>query len=96
MNISIQELKRKMKLEPLNLIDIRSFYDYQRGTISGAVFIPKDQLLYHSEKYLKKGEPYYLLCDSGVTSLRLSKMLCDLGYQVYSIEGGYRKYLLEK
>lgn len=96
MNISIRELKERMKLGSIHLIDIRSLYQYQEQTIPGAIFIPKEQLLYHSEKYLKKDEVYYLFCEYGVTSLRLSKMLRSLGYQVYSIEGGYQQYLLEK
>lgn len=95
-NISIEELKRKSFNEHLNIIDIRSRYKYINGTINGATYIDENDLLYNNQKYLKKNEEYYLLCDNGFRSLKISKMLNSLGYKTYSIDGGYSKYVLEK
>lgn len=60
------------------------------------MYILEEDLLYNSQKYLNKSDEYYLLCDNGFSSLRISRILNSLGYKTYSIDGGYSKYVLEK
>lgn len=96
LNISIEEFKKRLFSKDLNIIDTRNKYKYMNGTIYKAINIEENELLYNHLKYLKRNEEYYLLCDHGFSSLRLSKMLNSLGYKTYSIKGGYDEYILEK
>lgn len=83
-----------MNSQNINLIDVRSSYKYNLGTIKGAINIPTEELLYNYQKYLRKDKVYYIFCDSGSSSLRLSNILNSMGYKVYNIKGGYRGYLI--
>ncbi len=74
------------------IIDIRDNYRYNLGSIPGAINVPYLLLVMKPDFYLNKKETYYILCDSGHTSLRCCLELLDLGYDVVNIEGGYRAY----
>lgn len=95
-SISVDELKKILDNKNINLIDTRSSYKYHLGTIRGAINIPTEELLYNYQKYLQKENVYYVFCDTGSSSLRLSNILNNMGYKVYNIEGGYRRYLIVK
>lgn len=95
-NISVEELIEKSKHEAVNIIDIRDNYLYSLGSIPGSKNIPEQDLLYKLEYYLDKNNTYYLLCSNGRRSSRLANLLNNMGYKVYNIVGGYKKYLLEK
>lgn len=96
MNIGIKEFKKRLSSSSLNIIDIRNKYKFLNGTIKGAIHIDQKELLYNYNRYLNQNNEYYLLCDHGFSSLKLSKILNSLGYKTYSIQGGYDQYLLEK
>lgn len=96
MKITVKELLIKQQTTYVNIIDIRSSYAYQKGTILGAKNIPEQDLLYNLDYYLNKNEIYYLLCTNGIKSSSLANLLNTMGYKVYSIIGGYQEYLLEK
>lgn len=87
--ISIEELS---KFNFKDTIDIRSNKDYNEGSIPNSINIPRKNLLLHPEKFLKKDKKYYLYCDSGEKSLKVSKELKELGYNTINIEGGYNAY----
>lgn len=93
MEISIIELLGKKNK---SIIDIRSYPKYLKGHIEGAVSIDAYNLLFHPEKYLQKEKTYYLYCDSGMRSKRLSHELNKKGYSTVNIQGGYHNYLLMK
>lgn len=96
-SIDIQELLSKLYLkEPLNIIDIRSNFEFQLGKIPTAINIDKYLLLNSPEKYLSKGKTYYIYCQSGSTSNQLVTKLNNLGYKTVNINGGYNNYLLRK
>jgi len=76
------------------ILDVREPYEYQTGNIPRSINIPIDILLNNHEKYLYKNQPYYLYCETGLRSGRACEVLSNLGYDVYSIEGGYRNWLL--
>ena len=93
MEITISEL---LKRENVNIIDIRSHSRYLAGHIPGAISIDAYSLLFYPDKYLRKGENYYLYCDSGVRSKALVERLNAKGYSTVNIMGGYNNYLLIK
>ena len=76
-------------LDNPNIIDIREHYLYERGHLKGSKNISLRVLRTMPEKYLSIDETYYLICDNGFTSRRLSSILNDKGYHTYSIKNGY-------
>ena len=93
MDITVNEFKKIM--HDVNIIDIRSHDKYILGTILNAKNISVNELLFHYDGYLEKGVDYYIFCDNGVSSKKLSVLLAKLGYSVYNIIGGYSKFVLD-
>lgn len=89
-SILISELDEK--LNEINLIDIRESYETSAGFIKGSKKVPMNTLLNNPEKYLNKEDKYYIICQSGMRSLRTCKILNKLGYNVFNIKGGFRSY----
>lgn len=96
MQITIDELKEKIKSGNVNIIDIRSNYLYSNGHILRAVNIPSEVLMKEPERYLKSNQIYYIYCQHGSTSQKVAHILNSRGYHTYSIIGGYSNYLLWK
>ena len=88
MEIEYEDIKY---LENINIIDIRDHYLYERGHIKGSKNIPLRVLKTMPEKYLSIDEAYYLICETGFNSKRLSGILNNKGYHTYSIKKGYEK-----
>lgn len=85
--INIQELE-KLDTEKITLIDIRSPEDYARGTYKNAVNVAAGDL-----SRVPRGKPVYVLCYTGENSLPFVEKLCDMGFDAYNIDGGWRAYL---
>ena len=87
-SITLQELAT---LNPSNfhLIDIRPPQEFLEYHLPRAINIPYDLLMTYPERYLKKGQPYYLVCGHGSLSFRACAILQSYGYQVGSITDGY-------
>lgn len=88
MEIDFNEIKN---LDNINVIDIREHYLYERGHLKNAKNIPLRVLRMMPDKYLSYDKIYYLICDSGFNSKRLSVILNKKGYHTYSIKNGYDK-----
>lgn len=88
--ISVAELDDL--LEKIHLIDIREEYELIGGKIRTAKHIPMGKLLSNPEKYLKKDEKYYMMCQSGMRSMRTVKALQEKGYNVINVKGGMASY----
>ena len=85
------ELDAREKL----VIDMRSAAEYEKETYPGAVNIDKDNFEEHIGE-LPKDQPVYLLCYTGQKSDEIAETLSEQGYEIYSIEGGYRSWLRVK
>ena len=92
-SISVNDIKR---INPINLIDIRSIEKYNSGHIMNSINIPMNQLLITPERYLKKGEKYYIYCQKGIQSRKLCLILSNNGYNVVNISGGYEAWILNE
>jgi len=92
-SISIKEL---LKLNNINIIDIRSVEKYNDNHIEKAINIPMILLLKEPNKYLNKNEIYYIYCKMGINSYKLCNILSKQGYNTINILGGYEGWLLEK
>ena len=87
---TIEELEQDAR-EKL-VIDMRSAAEYEKETYPGAVNIDKDDFEQHIEE-LPKDKPIYLLCYTGQKSDEIAETLSEQGYEIYSIDGGYRSWL---
>ena len=90
-SISIAEF---LKLDSVNLIDVRSVEKFNSKHIDGAINIPSSKLLLDPSAFLDKGIRYYIYCQHGMTSLNVCKILSRLGYDVVNISGGYEAWIL--
>jgi rhodanese-related sulfurtransferase len=74
------------------LIDVREAEEFAAGHILGARNIPLTQLRMRM-KELRKDQPIYLYCQSGLRSGRAAQMLYRKGYRdLYHLKGGFKKW----
>ncbi|SHK05032.1 ATP-binding protein [Hespellia stercorisuis] len=90
---SIEELEQDQR-EKL-VIDVRKPEDYEKETYPGAKNIYWEEFDTHLDE-VPKDRPVYLICYSGERSDELAEELNADGYDLYSIDGGYRSYLRVK
>jgi len=85
--INVSELNEMLKSD-INLIDVREVSEYNMFHIKGAKNIPMGNVLRNPERYMKKGEKYYMVCQSGARSANVCSALSRQGYDVVNIAGG--------
>ncbi len=82
-SISIEELKEKLGEVPL--IDVRESHEYLEGHVPTAVNIPLSQL---DEKYKEVESGSYIICQSGMRSMRACQALETQGIATINVAGG--------
>lgn len=92
-SISINEF---IKLNDVNVIDIRSVEKYNSRHIPGAINIPYEKLISNPDNFLDRGTKYYLYCQHGKTSYNIGIILSKMGYDIVSINGGYEAWILSE
>ncbi len=92
-NITVKELKSILN-PSINIIDLRSFEKYNTSHIEFSKNIPYLEMLKNPSKYLNKKNMYYLYCQYGKTSLRLSLLLNKQGFNTINMLGGYQEWLI--
>ena len=93
MEISFIEL---FKLKDPIIIDIRSIEKYNDNHIPKSINIDYNLLINNPNKYLNMNNNYYIYCQRGITSKKVTQILRSFGYNVFSIIGGYEQYILSK
>lgn len=76
----------------IKLIDIREPYETYSASIRGSKKVPMNILLRNPSKYLNKEDKFYIMCQSGMRSLKTVSELSKLGYKVINVSGGFRSY----
>lgn len=71
------------------IIDLRKKEDYQKDTYPGAINIYYDDF-YRYLNVLPKKRRMYLFCYTGTSADEIAEELAGKGYDIYSIEEGYR------
>jgi len=90
------ELKELLEdIDEKLVIDLRKKEDYRKGTYPGAINI------YHGEFYkyldiLPRNKKIYIFCYTGVSGDEIAEDLSQKGYNIYSIEDGYRSIIRMK
>ena len=90
---TIEELEQDSRKKLI--IDMRSAREYAKETYPGAQNIEIDRFEEHIGE-LPKDKPIYLICYIGLKSDEFAEALTAQGYEIYSIDGGYRSYLRVK
>lgn len=88
-HITIEQLEQLTN--KLQIIDIRKKEDFEKGTYPGAIHIYWEDLPGKTDT-LQKDTPIYLICYTGNKSEELAEDLCDLGFDAYSVDGGFSAY----
>ena len=90
---TIEELQKDEREKVI--IDIRREADFLRETYPGAKHIYWEEFEAHKDE-VPKDCSVYLICYTGERSDELARELLEEGYEVYSVQGGYRAYLRMK
>ena len=90
---TIEELQKDEREKVI--IDIRREADFLRETYPGAKHIYWEEFEAHRDE-VPKDRPVDLICYTGERSDELARELLEEGYEVYSVQGGYRAYLRMK
>jgi len=83
-----QEARPAVEAAYAQFIDVRTPEEYKAGHAAHARNIPLDTLPQSLDK-LERNEPVYLICQTGVRSMKAAQMLNEAGFpQTVSIIGG--------
>lgn len=94
--ISSISVKEMLKMNPKNIIDIRSIQSYNNNHIDGAINVPFEKLITNPSNYLNPNIKYFIYCQKGIVSKKACQILSNYGYKVVDIIGGYEEWILQK
>lgn len=87
----VDDLKKLSKDKDI-LIDVRSKYEYERGSIPDAINIPIEELRDKIDE-IPKNKNVYLFCEIGLRSYLGTRILLQNGFEnVKNLSGGYKLY----
>jgi NADPH-dependent 2,4-dienoyl-CoA reductase/sulfur reductase-like enzyme/rhodanese-related sulfurtransferase len=75
------------------LVDVRTFQEYGRGTIPGAVCAPVDELRDRLDD-LPAHKELLVFCQAGLRGYVAARMLTQHGFKVRNLSGGYLRYAM--
>jgi len=94
--IKPQALAKIMTQKNIQLVDVRTQAEYDKGALKDATLIDfygADFVKNISKKFDKKA-PIYIYCQRGGRSGKAASMLLENGFQkVYDLEGGYANWI---
>ncbi|MEQ6123701.1 rhodanese-like domain-containing protein [Pseudotenacibaculum sp. MALMAid0570] len=93
--IQPDELAILLEKGEIQLADVRTQGEYDKGFIKGAVLIDfyKDDFVKRMSETFDKKKPVYVYCARGGRSNKASLLLLQNGFQkVYDLDGGYSKW----
>lgn len=93
LDLTIEQLK-KLQVDEYQLIDMRDNIAYQHGFIPGALNLGECEFWDNVDK-LDKNKKIILYCMKGIISRDAAAELTEKGYEAYSLEGGYGKWLID-
>ncbi len=88
-SININDIK---DINGAKIIDVRETYEFEGGTVEGAINIPMTGLMLNADNFLDKNEKYYIMCQAGGRSMQVCSVLESQGYDVVNLDGGYSSY----
>ncbi|WP_407431969.1 DsrE/DsrF/DrsH-like family protein, partial [Methanobrevibacter sp.] len=88
--INAEEFLEKNK-QKIQIVDVRDDEELILGKIENSINIPKQELSYNLEK-LDKTKQIIVYCKTGDRSDEATDELNSLGYDAFSLEGGFKQY----
>ena len=87
-SVSVFELSKLMKQEPINIVDVRKIGEYEAERIEDAIHYPLDFINSHLDD-LEKDSKYYIHCKAGYRSMTAISILQNAGYKnLVDVKGG--------
>ena len=92
--VNLTECKSLLKMENIQLIDVRTVEEYKGGHIGNAKNIDFYSSDFRTQlSKLSKNKPVLVYCHSGGRSGKTSLILKELGFlEVYDFQSGYSKW----
>lgn len=94
-SITFKEFLEKYNSNDHIVLDIRSKEKFNEDHVLNAVHFTMGNVLTNTH-LLDKNKEIYVYCNSGNSSKLATKILCDLGFNSYNLDGGFAQYLLHK
>ena len=93
-NISAEEMQTLLKMDDVQLVDVRTPEEYQMGQIANAQNINYFSPTFDEDlKKLDKNKPIIVYCKSGQRSSKCSVKLLEAGFvKIYNLEGGITQW----
>ena len=85
--ITFDDFYQLYQKESLSVLDVREVEEFEALHLEGARNFPLSQLADTYEQ-LDKTQPYYVICKSGIRSVRACQFLAEQGYEVVNVQGG--------
>ena len=85
--ITFDDFYQLYQKESLSVLDVREVEEFEALHLEGARNFPLSQLADTYEQ-LDKTQPYYVICKSGIRSVRACQFLAEQGYEVVNVKGG--------
>ena len=85
--ITFDDFYQIYQKESLSILDVREVEEFEALHLAGARNFPLSQLADTYEQ-LDKTQPYYVICKSGIRSVRACQFLAEQGYEVVNVQGG--------
>jgi peroxiredoxin family protein/rhodanese-related sulfurtransferase/TusA-related sulfurtransferase len=73
------------------ILDVRETIEFDLGHIPNAVNIPLTVLRDNLDK-LPKNDPIYIYCQTGIRAYNATRILKQIGFNVYNLDGAFRTY----
>lgn len=87
-SVSVKEAKEALNDKNVQFIDVRTVSEFRSGHAKKAINYPLDKLESSLSK-LDKNKPVYVICQSGMRSMRGASILESAGFtEVYNVAGG--------
>ena len=90
--MSVRELKSHIGERNITIIDIRNREEFLKGHINGAIHMDANDVM-RNARSLPHRQKIVFVCERGNTSIRVATMMSNLGYECYSLVGGYRAFI---
>jgi rhodanese-related sulfurtransferase len=92
--VTPEEMQTILKLEDVQLVDVRTKKEYEEGFIENSQNIDFNSPTFEDDiNKLDKTKPVLVYCKSGTRSAKSVKKLMEAGFEkIYELEGGITKW----
>lgn len=92
--ITPEEMQFFLEADNVQLIDVRSWEQFDKGHIEGAQNIDfLSPTFFEDISNLDKDKPVYLYCNSGNRSAKCAEKMIEIGFvKIYDLDGGFSKW----